>query len=144
MSNNVDDYIQQGIHGPKEIKAEERLLFLGTIRERVVIALTTKQVRQAGICQQTVQAMKQNKEARLYLNGHIQYSVLSKYVKIATTNDIDYTIVTNQEHHSDLGLVLAYSYAIDKENIYVETETSKSITKSKKRRKIKILKIFNT
>lgn len=40
-------------------------------------------------------------------------------MKICTDHDVKYTIVTNKEHNSDIGLVLAHDYAIDKEDIYV-------------------------
>ncbi|MEK5037091.1 DUF1694 domain-containing protein [Sporosarcina sp. FSL K6-3457] len=40
MSNNVDDYLQRGFYGAKEMKPAECRKFLGTIRERIIIALT--------------------------------------------------------------------------------------------------------
>ena len=134
MSNNVDDYIQQGMYGHKETKRSERKKFLGTIRERIVIALTQEQVRERGIYIQVEEAINENKLAHLYLNGNIHYEVLSKYTKIASENDVLYTIVTNLESETDIGLVLAYNYAIDKEEIYVEREisTPKAEKRSKK------------
>ncbi|MBB4825521.1 uncharacterized protein YueI [Sporosarcina luteola] len=134
MSNNIDDYIQQGMYGNKEIKRSERKKFLGTFRERIVIALTLGQVRERGIYKEVEAAIKENKSAHLYLNGNIHYEVLSKYTKIASENDVLYTIVTNLESETDIGLVLAYNYAIDKEEIYIEREIPipKTEEKSKK------------
>lgn len=120
MSGNIDDYIQQGIYGPRETKPDERRKFLGTIRERIVIALTQAQVREKGIYKQVEEAIKENREAHLYLNGNINYAVASKYTKIASAYDVNYTFVTKKEHHSDIGLVLAYDHAINKEEIYVK------------------------
>lgn len=131
MSNSVDDYLQRGIHGAKETKPAERRKFLGTIRERIVIALTQAQVREYGVYKQVEEALKENREARLYLNGHMNYGELSKYAKIATKYNVPFTIVTNKNHKSKIGLVLAYDYAIDKEEIYVKEETS--IAKPQKR-----------
>ncbi|GKV57279.1 hypothetical protein NCCP2222_32260 [Sporosarcina sp. NCCP-2222] len=133
MSNNVDDYIQQGMYGHKETKRTERKRFLGTIRERIVIALTQEQVWEHGIYKQVEEAIKGNRSAHLYLNGNIHYEVLSKYTKIASQNDVLYTIVTNLESDTDIGLVLAYDYAIDKEEIYVKREIQ--IPKKGERRK---------
>ncbi|WP_316252510.1 DUF1694 domain-containing protein [Bacillus aquiflavi] len=42
----VDDYLQKGIYGQKEIKPDERRKFLGTLRERVIVALKQSQVRE--------------------------------------------------------------------------------------------------
>ena len=120
MSRNIDDYIQQGIYGPRETKPDERRKFLGTIRERIVIALTQEQVREKGIYSEVEDAIKENRKARLYLNGNINYKVLTKYTKIASKYKVSYTFVTNNNHNSEIGLVLAYDDAIDKEEIYVK------------------------
>ncbi|WP_069203021.1 YueI family protein [Bacillus testis] len=120
-SKNVDDYIEQGIHGPKEINPAERRKFLGTLRERIVLAMTIDQVMENNVYKETEDALKANKDATLFLNGEIAYEHLSKYIKIAKGNDVDFTIVNNQEHVTEIGLVLAHSYAIDKEHIYISS-----------------------
>jgi uncharacterized protein YueI len=125
LSNNIDDYIQQGIHGDKQTKPDERRKFLGTLRERVVIALTQSQIREAGVYKQIEDAFRQNPKAHLFLNGNMSYSELSKYTKVAGKYDIDYTMVTNKEHNSEIGLVLAYDHAIDKEEIFVQKDRKK-------------------
>ncbi|MGN7388715.1 YueI family protein [Sporosarcina sp. SAFN-015] len=122
MSDNIDDYIQQGMFGTKQTKPDERRKFLGTIRERIVIALTQEQVKEQGIYKQVEDAIKENKKARLYLNGNINYGVLSKYTKIASKHGVNYTFVTNKKHNSEIGLLLAYDHAINKEEIYVKKE----------------------
>jgi uncharacterized protein YueI len=114
---NVDEILQHGIHGPKEIKPEERRRFLGTLRERVVVALTRGEVMGKRVQPELVRIFKTNSEAHLYLNGNISYPALSKYIKEAEAQGISYTIVTNKEHNSEFGLVLAYDHAIDKEEI---------------------------
>lgn len=116
---NLDDYLQQGIYGQKEINPDERRKFLGTLRERVVIALTQAQVREENIFTEVEDALKSNREATLLLNGNIDYAHLSKYIKLASKYNGEYTIVTNNEHNSEIGLVLAHEYAVDKEDIYV-------------------------
>ncbi|WP_449538784.1 YueI family protein [Ferdinandcohnia sp. Marseille-Q9671] len=120
MANkNVDDILQQGIHGVKETKPEERKKFLGTIRERVLLALKQPQVRENKIYPDVEEACKNNSGVHMYLNGNMNYRFLSKYVKLAGKYNVQYTLVTNKEHNSELGLVLAYDYAIDKEDIYI-------------------------
>lgn len=116
---NLDDYLQQGMYGYKEINPDERRKFLGTLRERVVIALTQGQVREENIFIEVEDAIKSNREATLLLNGNIDYSHLSKYIKLASKYNVEYTVVTNIEHNSEIGLVVALDYAVDKEDIYV-------------------------
>ena len=130
---NLDDYMQKGMYGAKETKPEERRKFLGTLRERVVIALSQSQVIDSALYKEIPDAMKKNAGAKLYLNGHLDYSYLSKYIKEANQANMEYTIVTNKDADSEIGLLIAYDYAINKEDIYVgeqktdtaETEPSK-------------------
>lgn len=117
--SNIDEYIQQGIHGAKETKPDERRRFLSTLRERVVVALMQEQVREKGIYDEVEAFMKDNPKSHLFLNGNMDYAYLSKYIAIAKKFKLEYTIVTNKEHNSDLGLVLAQDYAVDKEGIFI-------------------------
>ena len=116
----VEDILEQGIYGPKEINPEERRKFLGTLRERIVLALFSAQVRGEHVQPELVDEMKRNSGARLYMNGTIDYTYLSKYIKVANQYGIPYKMVTNQGRNTDIGLVLAYDHAVDKENIYIE------------------------
>ncbi|WP_066339588.1 MULTISPECIES: YueI family protein [Metabacillus] len=122
LSENIDDYIQQGIHGVREIKPDERRRFLGTLRERVLVVLTKQQVREKGTYIEVEELMKKNKEATLFLNGTMNYTYLSDYIKLANQIGTKFLISTNKEYDSELGLVLAYDYAINKEDIYIEKQ----------------------
>lgn len=119
---NLEDYLNQGVYGKKEINPEEKRKFLGTFRERVVVALTVSQLYKPKVYAEVEQAMKGNRGAKLLLNGSVDYQFLSKYVKIANDYQIPFTIVENKEHDTEVGLVLAYDYAVDKENIFVADE----------------------
>ena len=122
MSDQLDDYIQQGIHGVREIKPDERRKFLGMLRERVVVVLTKQQVRENGIYKEVEEQMRKYKNATLFLNGTMNYKYLSNYIKLANQLGIKFLISTNKEHNTDLGLVLAHSDAINKEDIYIEKQ----------------------
>jgi uncharacterized protein YueI len=122
--DKVDEYLQTGIYGPKEIKPEERKRFLGTLRERIIVALTQAQVREGKVFSQLEKILKENSMAHLYLNGQIEYQALSKYIKYAREIGIPFTMVNNQEAETDIGLVLAYDYAIDKEEIFLKDKPS--------------------
>jgi uncharacterized protein YueI len=121
LSNSkMDDYLQQGIHGVKETNPDERRRFLTSLRERVIIALTVEQVMEKEAYPQVEIFMKENSSAHLFLNGHLDYSYLSKYISIAKDSNLEFTMVTNKEYNSDLGLVLAAETAIDKEEIFIK------------------------
>jgi len=115
----VEDVLQQGIYGPLETKPDERRKYLGTLRERIIVALTKSQVAETKIYPQVEQFMREYPKAQLLLNGNMAYGELSKYVKLAAKNKMEHKIVTNIEHDTDIGLVLAMSHAIDKEDIFI-------------------------
>ena len=117
--SDLDEYLQQGIYGPKVTNPDERRKFLGTIRERIEVALTQSQVMEKVIYPEVEVKMKAYSQTHLFLNGHIDYSYLSKFIKKADLYKINYTIVTNKEYNSEIGLVLAHENAVDKEDIYV-------------------------
>lgn len=141
-SPNVDDYLQQGIYGAKQIKPDERRKFLGTIRERIIVALTKSQVMERGVYPEVVKLMEENPDASLLLNGDLDYSHLSEYIHCARDKKISFSIVTNQESKTDIGLVLTYSYAIDKEEIYIKKKSPQNIVVKKKQKGF-VSKVFN-
>lgn len=116
---SVEDILEQGIHGVKEINPAERRKFLGTLRERIVLALLQSEVRAKTMDPKVKSLFEEHKEAKLYLNGNVAYNDLSKYMKAANQYGITYTIVNNKEHNSEIGLVLAYDEAVDYEHIYL-------------------------
>ncbi|RYG74220.1 DUF1694 domain-containing protein [Lentibacillus lipolyticus] len=122
---NVDDYLTEGIYGPKETKQSEREQFLGTIRERIVIALTKGQVMSDKGITKLDEAMQKNKKAKLLINGDVSYKFLKEEKALAKKHDIPYTEITNKNAETDIGAVLTYDYAIDKEHIFIEDEPVK-------------------
>ena len=129
----VDEVLQQGIYGAMETKPDERRKYLGTLRERIIVAMKKSQVAETEIYPQIEQLMKENPQAHLFLNGNMSYEDLSKYVKMANKQKIEHTIVTNKEHDSEIGLVLAMDHAVDKEEIYITKKVAvqQEVKKSK-------------
>jgi uncharacterized protein YueI len=138
----VDEVLEQGIYGPLETKPDERRKFLGTLRERIVVALTKSQVAETAVYPQVEQHMKEKPQSHLFLNGNMNYEDLSKYVKLATKYKIEHTLVTNKEHDSEIGLVLAMDHAIDKEDIYITKKVPAQQQEVKKKNKGFFSKIF--
>lgn len=126
LGPSLEHYLQKGMYGPKETKPEERRKFLGTLRERVIIALFVDQVYEEKIYPEIAMMMKKYRDAHLLLNGSIRYNFLSRYIQIAKKNNIPFTIVKNEAHDTDIGLVLATNYAIEKKEIFVKKEATHS------------------
>ncbi|USK33275.1 YueI family protein [Bacillus sp. F19] len=120
MSNDqIDLYIKQGIYGAFETKPEERHVYLGSLRERICVALTVGQVRQNKIYNEVLAALETRKNKALFLNGKIEYGALSKYIKAANKEKIPFTIVSDQ-NDTKIGLIVASDHAIDHKEIYVK------------------------
>jgi uncharacterized protein YueI len=138
---SVEEVLQQGIYGAMETKPDERRKYLGTLRERIIVAMKKSQVAETEVYPQVEQLMKENPQAHLFLNGNMSYEVLSKYVKMANKQKIEHTIVTNKEHDSEIGLVLAMDHAIDKEEIYITKKIA--VQEEAKKSKGFFAKLFN-
>jgi len=121
-NEDVNEYIIRGINGPKEIKHEETTRYLGVFRERVVIALTQKQVRTKSVYPEIQQLMMKYPAATMLLNGEMEYEALSKYIKLADQLKKPYRKFSDHNSDTELGLVLACPEAVDVENIYVADE----------------------
>jgi len=122
-SKNVDDYLKEGMYGVQLPKETERIQFLGTLRERIVLALTIGQVMKDSGIEKLEEAIRENPEAKLLINGRVPSRYLAAEKALAKKYSISYTTITNNEAETDIGAVLTYDHAIDKEDIYIHEET---------------------
>jgi uncharacterized protein YueI len=131
MSRDVEDYLTEGMYGVRRPKEAERVQYLGTLRERIVVALTIGQVMTDSGLSYLEQAMKQHRKAKLIINGQVASRFLKEEKALANKYNISYTTITNNESDTNVGAVLTYDYAIDKENIFMkEKQTDKSVAGS--------------
>ena len=119
---SVDFYLQQGIFGHAETKPDERRMFLGSLRERALLALTKGQVSRNKPYQEVEQILKTNRQATVLLNGELSYASYSQYVKIANAAGCSFKVVNHHEAHSPFGLIIEVPSAVNQEHIYVKDE----------------------
>jgi len=117
---NVDDYLTEGMYGTRLPKDDERRKYLGTLRERIILALTVGQVMTDSGIEQLAEAMKQHPESKLLINGKVSYRFMSAEIKVANEHNISYTIVADESNEAEVGAVLTYDYAINKEEIFIQ------------------------
>ncbi|MCA0970575.1 YueI family protein [Halobacillus litoralis] len=125
MKKDVDDYLQEGIYGPKEINPSERRKYLGTLRERIVLVLTNGQLVQGEGLAELEKAMKEYPDATLLLDRQVSNRFRKPYRQLANKHRIQHTTVDNQEVETDVGAVLAVDYAVEKEDITVTEKAEK-------------------
>ncbi|MGE6524544.1 YueI family protein [Bacillus safensis] len=119
---SIDFYLQQGIFGHAETKPDERRMFLGSLRERALLALTKGQVSRNKPYHEVEQVLKANRQASLLLNGELSYASYSQYVKMANAAGCSFKVVNHHEAHSPFGLVIEMPSAVNQEHIYIEDE----------------------
>lgn len=130
---DVNDYLTEGMYGVRLPKEAERQRFLGTLRERIVIALTIGQVMTDSGISHLEEAMKEhNKDTQLLINGSVSHRFLTAEKGLANQYDIPYTVISNEDVDTDIGAVLTYQYAINKENIFIKEESTEKQTEPKK------------
>lgn len=124
MSNkDVNDYLTEGMYGTRLPKEEERKKYLGTLRERIVLALTIGQVMSDKGIQALENAMKNHhQDTKLLLNGRVSNRFLSEEKALANQFNIPYTIINDGDSDTDIGAVLTYDYAIDKTDIFLNED----------------------
>lgn len=130
---DIEDYLQEGMYGAREINPDEKRKYLGTYRERVILALTKPQVRGEKGLKELENNMIKFPDARLLMNGNMSFHFFKPYRELASKNNIYYTSVTNREAESDYGIILTEKTAIDLENILLPEE-EKPITREKQKK----------
>ncbi|WP_252312918.1 YueI family protein [Sinobaca sp. H24] len=128
----VNDILNEGIYGKKELRPDEKRQYLGVYRERILLVLTKKQVMEKGTRPEVEAEMKKHKDAALVLNGKMSYQALKGYQQTARKYGIEYTNVSSLEHVTEVGLVLAKPYAVHKEEIEVEDRQIEAPSAEKK------------
>lgn len=145
QKKNVDDYLSEGIYGTRRPLEAERRKYLGTLRERIVIALTIGQVMTDSALEQLDEAIKNNQDnTQLLINGKISYRFTTGEKALANKHDIPYTIITQDGLDTDIGAVLTYDYAINKESIFIEDiEAEKAAKEKMKENKVESKSLFS-
>ncbi|WP_440896898.1 YueI family protein [Amphibacillus sp. Q70] len=118
MGKNIDDYLNEGIHGTRQTNPDERRKFLGSLRERAAFVLTSEQITNKIGLNDLNQKLAEHPDAQLLLNGLVPFEKLNPYRHLAIKHDISYTIIDEKNNTSAYGLVLCYDHAVDIEEIH--------------------------
>ncbi|MBC2176894.1 YueI family protein [Listeria booriae] len=119
MPESIDDYIDRGIHGAKEINPAERKKYLGTFRERIEIQMSKQEVFEKYCTKELEQEMKDHPKAKLLLNGSISYEILRAYIMLAEKHKLPFSIVAREDDDTPVGLVLTEDHEINREDTHL-------------------------
>ncbi|WP_350343521.1 YueI family protein [Proteinivorax tanatarense] len=107
-------------HGVNDIKADEKKIYLGQFRERVLIALTINQVHQPGTYPEVTDSIKHSRARKLILNRQVNLDRAADYINLARDKNLDFTTVSTKKNDTDIGLIVAADDAVEEEHIFVK------------------------
>lgn len=115
--SRLEQALRIGFNRVPELKKEEKMLFLGEFRERVIRKLTKNQVTNPTVFPQIKEALKDKRTLRMLINGDLSFKFTDKYIKLAKEVGKPVTTIHDSQLKGDTGLVVISDQAIDNENI---------------------------
>lgn len=115
--SRLEQALSVGAYSVPELKKEEKMLFLGEFRERVIRKLSKKQVANPLIFPEIKEALKDKRTLKMLINGDLSFKFTDKYIKLAREIGKPFTTIHNSELIGDTGLVVISDRAIDIKNI---------------------------
>ena len=115
--SRLEQALTVGIDSVPELKKEEKMLYLGEFRERVLRILSKKQVANISIFPEIIEALKDQRTLKMLINGDLSIKFTDKYMKLAKKVGKPYTAIHNSELKGDTGLAIISDQALDVEKI---------------------------
>lgn len=120
--SELEQTVQRGIYGPPKIKGEEKKVYLGEFRERVIVALSVKEIFYDEGVAVAEEHLKDPMAHRLIVNHNKITSKWSKkYMGLAQKYDKEYKSF-HTEAPEAMGLVVVSREAVNRENIRVKLQ----------------------
>lgn len=121
MTENAEQRLTDQLAGPPVTKPEERRQYLGSLRERIYLRLTVADLHATTPAAfQAAMAQIQDPQAKLLLNGKLNTSTLQPYLKIATVQQLPFTVIndeTAQTTATATGLLIVAPTAVNRAKI---------------------------
>lgn len=122
QKSELEQTLQRGIYGPPKIKGEEKKVYLGEFRERVIVALSVEEVFYDEAVKVAEEALQDPKAHRLIVNHNKLTSPWTKkYMALARKYDKEYKSFHTEEKEA-MGLVVASREAVNRQNIRVKLQ----------------------
>ncbi len=107
--NFENDYLMKKVRETKEraINAQiERSLFLGELKERVILALTKNQMLEKTIYTEFIDALNRADAVKIVLSRDVRFDRIQSYVKEAIKLKKEHKIVDGLSYTGEVGLVV--------------------------------------
>lgn len=118
--SELEKTVEYALGGAPKIKPDEKRKWLGEFRERVILGLTIEQVYEKNATAYVEKAIKEKEAEIIIVNQKIPMEVVSQYMKLAKDTGKEFkTVLPN--HEGAMGIVVASSKAVERENVELET-----------------------
>ncbi len=111
-NSELEKSVAVGVHGTPELKPDEKALYLGEFKERVLLALTKEQLKERAIYVEVIQALQDDRAVRMIFNGDVDSGYADKYYQLARKYGKPYVIRHDQKYKSQIGLMVVGSDAV--------------------------------
>ncbi|MFW6034628.1 MAG: DUF1694 domain-containing protein [Halothermotrichaceae bacterium] len=113
---DLEKKVMEGIYGKKELKKEEKNIYLGEFKERVIRYLNCEQVKEQGIYPEILEAVKHPEADKVIIDRNINLKAANDYIKLAIENNLKHKRVHSPELKGDVGLVVVSNNAVSIKN----------------------------
>ncbi|MBC8015324.1 MAG: YueI family protein [Sporomusaceae bacterium] len=120
QKTDLEKALTVGMHGAIEFKHDEKIYYLGELKENVIRLLSKKQVVENLIYQEIIQALKDKRATKMIIDGSINIRFIEKYKKLAIEMDKPYTVRNDPEFKGTSGLIIVSDEAADIADISVK------------------------
>lgn len=120
-SSDLENAVRTGIHGTPQLRPDEKRRFLGFFRERVIQAVTFKQILTTKGMQVMEEAMKDSRGVELVIHKRARSRAMPLVVQ-ARKQGLDFTIVSNPNLRGEVAVLLVARDAVDVPVLYSEQE----------------------
>lgn len=137
--DELQQHLDKGRYGSPKINPDEQRKYLGTFRERCLVSMTVREMSNQTDCEHLLMEIKKYPEGKLLINGEVAEKVQQAFIKLASKNAVDFTIVNDAtvENEDSIGALLVTDHAVNEEIIDIEEKypTDKTITEAEPKEK---------
>lgn len=122
---DINDRLQQSqkTTGTPKLNPDEQNRYLGTFRERVLIAIKASQITDTHVQNEFLNYLKNHSDGKVLINQNLAQSYFTTFVKQATATHHPFTLLSDHptatQHDDAIAVLLASDHAVNIDNIYI-------------------------
>jgi uncharacterized protein YueI len=122
-TDDVNQRIEDSALGGRQTKPDERRQYMGSLRERVFLAITVGQLADPAILNTFTQHCADYQGYTALLNGKVSNSIMGDYMKALNNKNVPFTLVNDPDTPADaaaMGVLIVAKDAINRSVINIK------------------------